>query len=291
MTSTKGSTTSRAERVRARLEAAQSRAEAARSTSSAVDALWSFGSNDRLLGGSLLAGALAYRLFLWLLPLALVLAAGLGFIGAADREAPEELAGDLGLTAYVSSSVADAADQARGGRWALLVIGLVALTISSAAGAKTVRAIHARAWGMPPSAAKGSATAVVGFVGFSVLGVAVTLAGGWASDRSPGLGVAVRLLTVLAFAALWLAASTRLPRPRGVPWIALVPGAVLFGVGAQLLHLVTVFYLAGKLQSSSELYGALGGAAAVLLWLFLIGRLVVGSAVLNATLWERRHGA
>lgn len=291
MTSTNGSTTSRADRVRARLEAAQSRAEKARTTSSAVDALWSFGSNDRLLGGSLLAGALAYRLFLWLLPLALVMAAGLGFIGAADREAPEELAGDLGLTAYVSSSVADAADQARGGRWALLVIGLVALAISSAAGAKTVRAIHARAWDMPLSAAKGSATAVAGFVGFSVLGVGITLAGGWARDRSPGLGVTVRLVTVLAFAALWLAASTRLPRRRGVPWTALVPGAVLFGVGAQLLHLVTVFYLADKLQSSSELYGALGGAAAVLLWLFLIGRLVVGSAVLNATLWERRHGA
>src|SRR5918993_1179064 len=183
MTSTNGSTTSRADRVRARLEAAQSRAEKARTTSSAVEALWSFGSNDRLLGGSLLAGALAYRLFLWVLPLALVMAAGLGFIGAADREAPEELAGDLGLTAYVSSSVADAADQARGGRWALLVIGLVALAISSAAGAKTVRAIHARAWGMPLSAAKGSATAVAGVVGFSVLGVGVTVLGGWARGR------------------------------------------------------------------------------------------------------------
>ena len=39
----------------------------------------------------------------------------------------------------------------------------------------------------------------------------------------------------------------------------------------------------------SELYGALGAAASVLLWLYLIGRLVVGSAVLNATLWERNR--
>lgn len=34
-------------------------------------------------------------------------------------------------------------------------------------------------------------------------------------------------------------------------------------------------------------YGALGIAAALLLGLFLIGRLMVGAAVLNATLWDR----
>jgi uncharacterized BrkB/YihY/UPF0761 family membrane protein len=34
-------------------------------------------------------------------------------------------------------------------------------------------------------------------------------------------------------------------------------------------------------------YGALGLAAALLVSLFLISRLVVGSAVVNATLWER----
>jgi uncharacterized BrkB/YihY/UPF0761 family membrane protein len=35
-------------------------------------------------------------------------------------------------------------------------------------------------------------------------------------------------------------------------------------------------------------YGALGIAAALLLAFFFLGRLIVGSAVVNATLWERR---
>ena len=35
-------------------------------------------------------------------------------------------------------------------------------------------------------------------------------------------------------------------------------------------------------------YGALGVAAALLVGLFLISRLVVAAAVVNATLWERR---
>jgi uncharacterized BrkB/YihY/UPF0761 family membrane protein len=35
-------------------------------------------------------------------------------------------------------------------------------------------------------------------------------------------------------------------------------------------------------------YGALGAAAALLVTLYLISRLIVGAAVVNATLWERR---
>jgi uncharacterized BrkB/YihY/UPF0761 family membrane protein len=80
-----------------------------------------------------------------------------------------------------------------------------------------------------------------------------------------------------------------LPHARDAGWRDLLPGALLLAAGAQVLHLVTVFYLAGRIESASELYGALGSASAVLLWLYLIGRLVVGSAVLNATLWERRR--
>ena len=50
---------------------------------------------------------------------------------------------------------------------------------------------------------------------------------------------------------------------------------------------MTVFYLSEEVTKSSALYGGLGAAATILLWLYLIGRLMVGSAVLNATLWER----
>jgi uncharacterized BrkB/YihY/UPF0761 family membrane protein len=41
---------------------------------------------------------------------------------------------------------------------------------------------------------------------------------------------------------------------------------------------------------SSALYGSIGIVFGVLAWLFLFGRLVVISSVLNVVLWERRHG-
>ena len=47
-------------------------------------------------------------------------------------------------------------------------------------------------------------------------------------------------------------------------------------------------YLVPRLGRSSELYGSLGAATVILLWLYIIARLVTLSAFLNATLWERR---
>ena len=107
----------------------------------------------------------------------------------------------------------------------------------------------------------------------------------WAAR--PGLGFTLGLLVVFAGAHIW--GSTLLPS-RATHWRDFVPGAVLAAVGTQAVHLVAVFYLAPKLGRSSALYGTLGAATVVLLWLFLIARLLVGAAFLNAALWERRQG-
>jgi hypothetical protein len=61
------------------------RLEDARTQHSSVDVALSLSEHDRVVGGGgLLAGALAFRLFLWLLPAALTLVGGLGFFDSAD---------------------------------------------------------------------------------------------------------------------------------------------------------------------------------------------------------------
>jgi uncharacterized BrkB/YihY/UPF0761 family membrane protein len=56
------------------------------------------------------------------------------------------------------------------------------------------------------------------------------------------------------------------------------------------LHLVTVLRYANKTAHSSQLYGGLGAAAGLLAWLYLLGRLAIASAVVNAHLWRRKSG-
>ena len=53
---------------------------------------------DGEVGGGIIAGALAYRLFIWLLPLTLVAVAGLGIAADASSESPGRAAGSLGLS-------------------------------------------------------------------------------------------------------------------------------------------------------------------------------------------------
>jgi uncharacterized BrkB/YihY/UPF0761 family membrane protein len=45
-----------------------------------------------------------------------------------------------------------------------------------------------------------------------------------------------------------------------------------------------------KLERSSALYGGLGTAATFLFILYVVGRLVIASPMLNAELWRRRSG-
>jgi uncharacterized BrkB/YihY/UPF0761 family membrane protein len=279
----------RAARMRARAESAQQRLVEARSTIPAVDVAFAAGSSDNHVGGSLLACAVAYRVFLWLLPMSLLLTAGLGFLSAADRDSPEDAADAAGLSAYVVSSVGDASAQAESGRWFLLAVGLIGLYWAAAGGARALRSVHARAWGVPAGRLGNRLLGPVAFTAVALGAALVTSGGAWVEHESDRLGLTLRIASVTVYGLLWLAASMALPHARDAGWRDLLPGALLLAAGAQVLHLVTVFYLAGRIESASELYGALGSASAVLLWLYLIGRLVVGSAVLNATLWERRR--
>jgi uncharacterized BrkB/YihY/UPF0761 family membrane protein len=104
---------------------------------------------------------------------------------------------------------------------------------------------------------------------------------------SPGWGILGTIAIVIPYAGVWLLVSTRLPH-RDAPWTWLVPGAVLFGIGAELLHIVLAYVIGPYAIAKQGTYGALGAAAVLLFGLFLISRLVVGAAIVNASLWERR---
>ena len=96
---------------------------------------------------------------------------------------------------------------------------------------------------------------------------------------------ALILFTIVPFLAWWYV-SWWLPH-RDCPLIALAPGAALFAIGTEILHVVTVVWFPHHLASKSEIYGTIGLSIALLLWAYLVGRLITLAAVLNAALWAR----
>jgi len=60
------------------------------------------------------------------------------------------------------------------------------------------------------------------------------------------------------------------------------------GPGADVLQLLTTYWIGHLVARKTSTYGAVGIALAVLLWVYILGRIMVASAGLNAALWYRR---
>jgi uncharacterized BrkB/YihY/UPF0761 family membrane protein len=243
---------------------------------------------DRRFGGGLLAGALAFRLFGALLPLGLLVAIGLGYAAEADPGGVDGAADSLGIARSVLESISQSSKLSTGTRWTVAAVAIIALVSASISAARALRAAHSLAWAggverlrRPIGAGLVLVAVVVGFGGAW---------GGLAAARS-ALGPAwilLALATTAVFFAAWLGVSALLPHG-DAPWSALVPGAVIVAVGVQALHIGTVLFVAGRLERASATYGSFGVAFTILLWLYVLSRVIVASAMLNAALWHRRR--
>jgi uncharacterized BrkB/YihY/UPF0761 family membrane protein len=282
----------RLDRLRSTVTATTDRAtaasEAARRRYGAVDAVFAAHDRDSRLVGGALAGAVAFRLFVYLLPLFLAAVTVLGLIASLGGDAAPTLGRQLGLSGYLVDSVETAARQSQRGLWALIPLALWATYSAGLGTAKVLRAAHALAWDQPMQRLRKSWTGAVASLVFVVLLMAVVAGTQALRHRSEGAGLGFALVQAMLLVGLWWVASRLLPHDPAAGWSALLPGAVVVGFGVWGLHVASIYLLARRVASASALYGSLGVAAAILAWLYLLGRLLVAAAMLNATLWERR---
>ena len=276
-------------RLAATVERGTARAEAARDRWSAVDALFDTRDRDRRVVGNVLAGAVAFRLFAYLLPLVLVVVTVLGIAFGVDHDSPAEIGDRLGLSRYVIESVTTASRESHRSRWVLVPLTLWAIYWGGRGAARVLSAAHALAWDRPVERLPRSGVAALAAFASAVVVVASLGALQVLRQLSGGLGLAFVVLEVALLVGLALAVDVVLPHHPDAGARDLLPGAVLVGVGLWVLHVVSAYFLASRIASASELYGSLGVAAALLAWLFVLGRLLVAAAVLNATLWHRCH--
>ena len=285
----------RREQLEDLLAGGEARLERARSRSLVVDIMVGVVRRNRPVAVGILAASLAFRLFALLIPATYVVVAGLGF--AAKASAAETVPKTDHLGDLVVASVAEATRSSQRGRWLALVFGGLATLLAAAAVLEVLRWVHLLAWRMAPVRSRAGPLAVLGLIaGLGAVTVASVLAQRARADAR-GLAGELTLILVTAgvqlvvVAVMWLALSWAMPHPAGVPWTALLPGATLFAVGSQAFSLAVSLYFAPRAARASTTYGSLGVALVLLVSLFLLSRLAVGAAELNAHLWERRRPA
>lgn len=266
------------------LEKGQTRLEHERERRISVALAFAITDRGRQTAASVLAGALAFRFFLTLLPLTLVAVVGLGYLKSVDGS-PADAVGQFGIKGALASTINSSASFHDPGRTAVLVLGLFAMFSGARTAAATLRATHALAWGVPVVRWRKGGRAGLLFLAVVVLGfVFAGLATRARADAGVVVGLGASATTAALVAAIWLGVSFLLPRRDDVGWTALVPGAVLVGLGFALLQAFSANVLGPKLQHDSVLYGSLGVAFVVLGWLYVVGRLLVSAPLLNATL-------
>jgi membrane protein len=275
----------RADDMRARVERYAERADAFRRKHGSVDAVYVMADRDVEIGGGIMAGALAYRVFVWLLPFALVVVGGVGIAADVSDESPASAARSLGLQGIVSNSVAQASQGSS--RWYALLIGIPILIWASRGLLKALIVVHRLIWGderrQVPKPNVGATLRIL-----VLMGVYFAIReGARAVESWSGSFLLSTLFGVVLVFLWWLGVSLRLPH-HGAPWQALLPGAALMAVGMELISSIGTQLIAPRIATSQSAYGALGVAATLLLGLFLVSRLVVAAAVVNATAWERR---
>jgi uncharacterized BrkB/YihY/UPF0761 family membrane protein len=220
-----------------------------------------------------------------LLPTSLLLVSSIGLYANTVDKSPSEIARDAGLHGLIGSEVAQAASGRHLGLVFLLMVPVVLYALVTLY--RAIAKVHAIAWlgsarGVPITP-RGVAT----LGGALLVQLVTTEVASWIRRGHQYGGLAALVVYVVLIGGVWLAVSLQLPH-RGVRWPALVPGAALFGVGLLAVYGFNVYVTTRLVEGRANTYGALGVATALLFSLVLVGRLIVVSAELNASLDERR---
>jgi hypothetical protein len=263
----------------------RTRIEASRARHASIDIGFDVVERDASIGGGLLAGALAYRLFVLLLPSSLLFVSGLGLYADAVNKSPTQAVKDAGLHGLIASEVASTASGRA--RWIVFIVMVPIVLYATVTLYRAVAKVHAIVWHGSGRGVRIAPAGVLLFAAALLLQLGAVEIVGWIRRGDQFGGIAALLVFLVLGGGAWLAVSTQLPH-RDVGWTALVPGALMFGVGLLFINVFNVYVTTRLVQGRADTYGALGIAAALLFSLVLVGRLVVGSAELNASLVDHR---
>lgn len=271
-----------------RISSTYERLQDARPRSSMIDTAFRALDRDVATGGGVLSAAVAFRVFLFMIPYVFVLIVGFGVAADASGSDPQDLARSAGIGGLVAKSLKGVGDLSGWSRVTALFFGLFALFLASRGLVKVLRISHGLIWRVPIRKLKSGTKAAGALVGL----VTVILGTIYVVEhfRDQSFVLSILLLGVMAVipAAVWLLVTWLLPHA-DCPWWALAPGAGVFGIGVLGLHAATIYWFAYEVSKKSETYGAIGMSLAFLLWAYILGRIVTAAASISAAFWYRNE--
>jgi len=239
---------------------------------------------DKESAGTIVGSAIAFRLFLFFVPLMLFVVGLAGFL--ARWISAKDFSDNAGVSGGFAEQISTALSQSGKGRWVALFLGLVGIAWSGRSLSKALVTMSCLTWRMAITS-KASIKVIGGIIGV-IAGIALMSIIVNRIRGHFGIGVAgLSLLGVIAFYAVaWIVVSLMLPRVTNDPG-ALLPGAAIVAVTIGGMQAVSQLYLPNKLSHASDLYGAMGTTIVTLGWFFILGRAIVFAMVLNAVTYER----
>jgi len=278
------------ELARARLEATRASAEARRDESRLVDTGLLLFERNRDLPATLLMGAVAARLVIFVVPLLVLQVFAIGLFADLAATSPQEAARQAGLAGLFAQAAEDTTTAGEGWRLAAL-LGTVFATLYAATGlGRLVRRIHAIVWRVPFTRAKRPWLIPVAVMGVALVGLALMSFSSWSTEWTIELFVGELVIELIVVTVFWMVITRSLPHdPGALSWGHFVPGGLFAAVGVVAVRVAMVVYFAPRSVTLGDRYGTVAVALVLLTWAYWLGFIVVGSADLNAAVFRSRQ--
>ena len=238
------------------------------------------------------AAALTYYLFFSIFPLLLFAAAALGYLTPGNPDLQRDILESGLKTVPVLSEAIDSGslDAIEDNRGAIALTGLgLALYTGSGAIVALEHALNkvGHVQQEPNFIVKRARSlkwlAVLGLAAIGSLALS-TVAGFVVGPVGAALGIVAGVVVnvcIFATAFRFLPATDR-------SWAEVLPGSLVAAVAFEILKFAGSFYLARGAATRQQTFGALAGAAALLVASYLISQIILFAAELNEALFERR---
>jgi YihY family inner membrane protein len=251
--------------------------------------------------GSYLAALITYYGFLSLFPLLLLLVTILGFALQGDPELQAKLLNSaLAQFPLFGSQLRESVHASAGSGFGL-VVGILGTLYGCLGAAQATQHALNRAWAVPRNSRPNpifsrlrSLLLIVvlgaGVLATTALSALTTGAGAYGATVGTGLRIAAVLLALLTNIGLFSLAFRVLTASQ-IPSRHLRLGAIVAGIGWQLVQLLGTYLISHALKGSRETFGVFGLVLGLIAWIYLLSLVTVLAAEINVVaqrrLWPR----